>query len=87
MGIVSFETIAQLLEVSAEVVRQEFVEATLQNRAARRKALESDKDAYDDMVLEYNDNLERLLDKVTEDMLAELNLTKEIFENSLMVLM
>jgi hypothetical protein len=37
--------------------------------------------------LEYNDNLERLLDKVTEDLVLELNLSKDVFENSLMMLM
>jgi len=45
------------------LAEEEYIEKTLKNRTERRAIMESDAEAYEKLVLDYNDEIEQVLKK------------------------
>lgn len=45
--------------------------------------MDTDRAAYDNLILNYNMEIEKILESAVESILIELNLTKEVFETSI----
>lgn len=53
----------------------------------RRKVFFSDKKKYTQLIIEFLEDSENLVNKCSDDLLSALNIPKELFENSCMALM
>jgi hypothetical protein len=86
---IDLETIAQIFNSSAELASYEYVVLTLKNRKGtyinldRRAVMVSDRKAYDNLIMNYNLEVDNILDKAILAILIELNLTKEVFDSSI----
>lgn len=65
----------------------EYVSVTLKNREERRSCMHVNQQKYEDLVLAYNDQIERVLEEAQEELLDELKIDKNQFEESVMYLM
>lgn len=45
--------------------------------------MDTDRAVYDNLILNYNMEIEKILESAVESILIELNLTKEVFETSI----
>ena len=49
--------------------------------------MNSNPERYEQMIIDFNEEVENLLTKACDDLLVELNLTKDLFEDSMVTLM
>lgn len=82
-----FKTIVLVVEQSTELVKVEYIKLTYENRKARRSIMNSNPERYEQMIIDFNEEVENLLTKACDDLLVELNLTKDLFEDSMVTLM
>lgn len=54
---------------------------------ARRKVFFENKKKYSELVIEFLEDSENLINKCSDELLVALNISKELFENSCMTLM
>jgi len=81
------QSIYQILEYSIDLAEEEYVRVTLTNRADRRKCMHSNQNRYEDLILSYNDEIEKVLNDAQEEILENLNIDKQAFEESVIHLM
>jgi len=69
------------------LAEEEYIEKTLKNRAERRAIMESDAAAYEMLVLNYNKEIDNILNKAQGTILELLNILFENFEESIIAYM
>ena len=69
------------------MAEEEYIEKTLKNRAERRAIMESDAAAYEMLVLDYNKEIDNILNKAQGTILELLNIPFENFEESIIAYM
>ncbi|CAD8120501.1 unnamed protein product [Paramecium sonneborni] len=85
--LISITTITQILEKSLDLAKEEFSQITLDNRKKRREIRKSNKAQYRQMVLDYNEQVENLLEKKQMEICEFLNISEDVFQESVMSLM
>ncbi|CAK70484.1 unnamed protein product (macronuclear) [Paramecium tetraurelia] len=82
------QTIVDILQYTIDVAGDEYIRITLVNRKQRRTyKSNSQLNLYKQQILKYNEDIEELLEKSQAELLQRLGVTKEIFEESMLVLM
>ncbi|CAD8050165.1 unnamed protein product [Paramecium sonneborni] len=82
------QTIVDILQNTIELAGDEFIRMTMRNRAQRRQFRENSKlNQYRYQIIKYNQDLEELLEKSQAELLNRLDINKNIFEESMLVLM
>ncbi|KRX01514.1 hypothetical protein PPERSA_01417 [Pseudocohnilembus persalinus] len=81
------ETITQVLEQSIDLATQPYIDLTVSNRQKRREVMRSDITKYEGYIMEYNEQVEKVLIAAQEELLEALEIEKEQFEESVLVLM
>jgi hypothetical protein len=71
------------LESSTELSASEYVKLTQDSRKQRRELKKVDYEKYEELVLKYILDTEVILEKNINEIIEALNLTKELFENSI----
>ncbi|CAD8119220.1 unnamed protein product [Paramecium sonneborni] len=85
--LISLTTITQILEKSLDLAKDEYSQLTLENRKIRRKIRKSQSAQYQQMVLNYNEQVENLLEKKQMEICEVLNISEDVFQESVMSLM
>jgi len=57
------------------------------NRNERRQVMHSDFDTYESLIFHYNEEVENIMSKANQALLAELGISTETFEDSVITLM
>ncbi|CAD8078612.1 unnamed protein product [Paramecium sonneborni] len=84
----SFDTIGQILEKSIDLCKKEYIQITLGNRKQRRDArTQSNSQLYQQLVLQYNEQVENLLEQKKIKLFTSLSISEEVFQESVMFLM
>lgn len=83
----SLDTIGNIFQYSLEVIKGDYVRLSLRNRQERRRLFYENKKAYTAMVIDFLEETENLLNKGSDELLEALNIPKELFENSCMIMM
>ena len=52
------------MEASIELADEEYIDLTLRNRKERRELMDTDVEAYERLILSYNEEIENILSKV-----------------------
>jgi len=80
-------TIAQIHEISLRLAADEYAKFTKKNRNERRQVMHSDFDTYESLIFHYNEEVENIMSKANQALLAELGISTETFEDSVITLM
>jgi len=83
----SLDTIGNIFQYSLEVIKADYVRLSVQNRKDRRKIFYDNKKKYTALVIGFMEETENLLNKGSDELLEALNVPKELFENSCMIMM
>lgn len=55
------------MEASIELADEEYIDLTLRNRKERRELMDTDVEAYERLILSYNEEIENILSKVIKN--------------------
>ncbi|CAD8101762.1 unnamed protein product [Paramecium primaurelia] len=85
--LISISTITQILEKSLDLAKDDYSQITIENRKQRRAIRKSQNDQYQQMVLDYNEQVENLLEKKQMEICDFLQIKETEFQDSVMSLM
>jgi len=87
-NVLGFMSLVEIMEGATDVSKPEYIEYTIKHRKERREFLKAeDNDKYEAMVLDYNEEVEKILEKGGDLLIEKLNITKQTFEESVIQLM
>ncbi|CAD8206466.1 unnamed protein product [Paramecium octaurelia] len=85
--LISIATITQILDKSLDLAKDEYAIITTENRKIRRALRKANRNGYQKMVLDYNEQVENLLEKKQMEICDFLQIKEEVFQESVMSLM
>ncbi|CAD8182866.1 unnamed protein product [Paramecium pentaurelia] len=85
--LIQISTITQILEKSLDLAKDEYSQITIENRKKRRAIRKSENAQYQQMVLDYNEQVENLLEKKQMEICDFLQIKETEFQDSVMSLM
>ncbi|CAK59689.1 unnamed protein product (macronuclear) [Paramecium tetraurelia] len=86
-SLISIATITQILDKSLDLAKDEYAVITTENRQRRRAIRRSRQGEYQKMVLDYNEQVENLLEKKQMEICEFLQIREDVFQESVMSLM